>query len=388
MAQRGAEQVSVRLVSVLEFDGTNDYVDIDGYKGPAGSFSFSLWMNPDALSTAIDPVIGNYHTGNDEFYFAPEDDAEFFVRTSGTDGAIDSDAFTTNEWQHVVGVYDEENTEVRLYRNGILLGTGATTGTYDPSSTNDIRIGARASGSSFAYDGLLDDVRMYDYALSQADIMQLYNGGKPIAHYRLDEGAGVRVFDESGEGNHGTTTNMVVDNSNWVNGKFGKALDFDGSDDHVVVATNSVLELTDGTVSFWAKLNGSSDINYGVVGYRGSVANTRYSVHMNPNDDTIGLWNASTFGTVSTTIDPNIWYHVTLVESGSDATVYVNGVSVGTTGNAFSSVTGQPLYIGHAPGSSENFDGTIDDVRIYNYARTAVQVQQDYNNGLAARFGN
>ena len=390
-----------KIGKCLEFDGTNDYVDIDGYKGPAGSFSFSLWMNPDALSTAIDPVIGNYHTGNDEFYFGPEDDAEFFVRTSGTDGAIDSDAFTTNEWQHVVGVYDEENTEVRLYRNGILLGTGATTGTYDPSSTNDIRIGARASGSSFAYDGLLDDVRMYDYALSQADIMQLYNGGKPIAHYRLDEGAGVRVFDESGEGNHGTTTNMVVDNTNWVNGKFGKALDFDGSDDYVALGARVASTADPLTIAGWIY---ADDLSAASIVYGMGIA--RSTTGDNTGDWMFGVddggsvhfanWRSSGADvdglsyTADGVIAEDRWYHVAAQWDGSSNKLYVNGVEVSFTGTES---TGSSWGTGHAIGRSWtttafHWNGMLDDIRIYNYARSSTEILQDYNNGLAARFGN
>ncbi|MEQ8546343.1 MAG: LamG-like jellyroll fold domain-containing protein, partial [Cyclobacteriaceae bacterium] len=84
-------------------------------------------------------------------------------------------------------------------------------------------------------------------------------------------------------------------------------------------------------------------------------------------------------GTVSTPIVADTWYHVAFNISGSNTEVFVNGVSVGFTGFGMSSITGEPLLIG-SPGSTnptEFFSGEIDEVRVWNYERTAQEISDN-----------
>src|SRR3989344_4314444 len=168
-----------------------------------------------------------------------------------------------------------------------------------------------------------------------------------VGYWSMEEGKGnSQTFDRSGKWNKGTLTN-VDPLTDWVNSatSSGQALDFDGSDDYILVPNNPSFELTDGTISFWVKLN-----NWGSIGYNPAVlanrgASTRYSIHITEDKASIGMWNGTSFATVGNTFTPSQWYHVVFVESGSNTTVYINSVSKGNLGNAFGSVTGMPLHI-------------------------------------------
>jgi hypothetical protein len=134
------------------------------------------------------------------------------------------------------------------------------------------------------------------------------------------------------------------------------------------------LDWTNGTVSAWVYLNGTANINYCMLNQRSAVGNpgTRYSLHLNPNTNTVGIYNAFGFNTVSVTIDNGIWYNITWQLSTTvNASVYVNGVFIGTANSsaingsgalkAFEFGNSDPAFI------SEALDGRIGQV--WNYSR-------------------
>jgi len=75
-----------------------------------------------------------------------------------------------------------------------------------------------------------------------------------VGYWDFGEGAGGTANDKSGETNHGTLTNM--NDSDWVDGKIGTALNFDGDSDYVLLPDNSVVSsVNDFTVSAWINTN-------------------------------------------------------------------------------------------------------------------------------------
>ena len=76
-----------------------------------------------------------------------------------------------NQWQHVVGTAD--GTNCRLYINANLIVTDGCSGT----GSGTTRIGEHSAGGR-AFNGLIDDVRIYDRALSASEIERLYNMGR------------------------------------------------------------------------------------------------------------------------------------------------------------------------------------------------------------------
>ena len=140
-------------------------------------------------------------------------------------------------------------------------------------------IGAQCGGTpSEFHDGLIDDVHVYNRALSADEIKRLYKVGataklgQAAANDSLTKGlvgwwnfdgktsSGTRVFDASGTGNYGILTN----GSTLVNGKLGQGMEFDGEDD--VVDAGSAGSLDDifqngGTISGWIKPRGWGELN-------------------------------------------------------------------------------------------------------------------------------
>ena len=153
---------------------------------------------------------------------------------------------------HVAATNDITGSQT-IYVNGVADATG-TLSRATSDAPVPITIGGRSlvedSEDQF-FDGQIDDVRIYNRVLSAAEVRYLYNRGGPVAHYKFEEGSGTTAFDSAGS-NDGTLTNMA--DSDWVVGKFGTALDFDGTDDHIIVSDDaSISGLAALTVSAWIK---------------------------------------------------------------------------------------------------------------------------------------
>jgi hypothetical protein len=134
------------------------------------------------------------------------------------------------------------------------------------------------------------------------------------------------------------------------------------------------LDWTNGTVSAWVYLNGTAAINYCMINQRSTVgtAGTRFSLHLNPSANTVGIYNGSGFNTVSTTIDNGIWYNITWqLSTTTNASVYVNGIFIGTAASSAisSAATLKAFEFGNSdPGFiNEALDGRIGQV--WNYSR-------------------
>ena len=82
---------------------------------------------------------------------------------------------SANIWNHLVGTYD--GTTLRIYVDGVLAGSTVAVGTID-ATTLDSLIGVHNSLATNFFNGLLDDVRIYNRALSNDEIKQLYNMGR------------------------------------------------------------------------------------------------------------------------------------------------------------------------------------------------------------------
>lgn len=134
------------------------------------------------------------------------------------------------------------------------------------------------------------------------------------------------------------------------------------------------LDWTNGTVVLWVYLNGNSNIQYCMVNQRSTTGTsfTRYSLHVNPSANTLGLYNGAGFNTISTTIDPGIWYCIAYQLSTTvNSSVYVNGILAGTINSSTISAaaTLRQFEVGNSdPGFiSEALDGRIGQV--WNYSR-------------------
>jgi hypothetical protein len=204
-----------------------------------------------------------------------------------------------------------------------------------------------------------------------------------VGWWKFDEGSGTIALDNSGYNNHGT----FVGNPQWVAGYDGDALEFDGYGDFLDCGNNPSLMIS-GAVSItaWIKVN-NLDIDHKIAGNQnganggykmGIYSNNKVEFEIRTSGNSATL-NRNVSG--GTEIMQNVWYHVAGVYSQEDGYIrtYVNGNmdrQLATTDQLGASPGN--LYIGCEPFNtgSYNFNGIIDDVRLYNKPLTQNEIME------------
>ncbi len=212
--------------NALDFDGTNDYVDLGNSNGlkPTSALTFECWMNPDSWS-----ISGNHHVfaGNTQsggyniaLGYPTGTDIGFAVYSFSAYRRVDASVSGFSGWHHVGGTFDGQY--VKLYIDGQLvdefdMSTSGNTITYTVS--NSTLLGAEAGSGSgsggYEYDGKLDEVRFWNVVRTQTEIQDnMYtslagNESGLIAYYKMTDGSGTSLTDNSTNSYTGTLTNGV-----------------------------------------------------------------------------------------------------------------------------------------------------------------------------------
>jgi hypothetical protein len=210
-----------------------------------------------------------------------------------------------------------------------------------------------------------------------------------VGYWSFEDGKLTKATDFSGKGNTGTLTNMDSA-TDWVSGKAGKALDYDGADDYLQISESATVSPTAAiTVSQWIypTAAGSAGGDLGPI-WKGNVASGV--------DQSYGfLWLASRIisfriGSASgiDSLDAvgalplDTWTHVVGVYTGTTKLIYINGVLSDSSATSITAIkdTSQDLYIGgtFATSNYRYFTGKIDETRIYNRALSATEVAALY----------
>ena len=155
------------------FDGNTDYIQ-------AGSASFSannghtlsIWINPNTLGVGLSivmsfslPYIGIYNNNNGVAFVS--------AYINNTQISVSGGSISSKNWYFIVETYD--NTNLKVYVNGILTGSISSPGIEN--NFGNLFIGKHQSGAYF-FNGLINDVRVYNRALSPAEIQAIYNAQK------------------------------------------------------------------------------------------------------------------------------------------------------------------------------------------------------------------
>jgi hypothetical protein len=399
----GAQWVDGISGKALSFDGLDDYVDVPSSTSltiSGNEVSFELWLKPTITIDSNSPSI-NFAEKGDEYGFQMNsgDGRIWFVtvlepgpQTNWQGIQTTTDQWNANTWYYLVGTYD--GSLLKVYVNGLCQNSRPLSGNLNLAPYQFV-VGCHTFESMNFFNGAIDEVKIYNYARTAEEIQNDYNSvspppaaREPVAHWGFDEGQGNIASDASGNGNTGT-----VYGAQWVDGAKGKALSFDGITNYVYVPNSLSLDISGNEISveYWVKFpsgwypgaSAESLILFDkgdayTASMTGSTGRHRFNIpYVPPYPET----NKDNW-------DANVWYHMADVFDGSQIRMYVNGV-LEKTETVVGSVSrsGINLAIGsHCWGDSNFFRGYIDDFAIYNYARTAEEIANDYSLGAQPDF--
>ncbi len=300
----------------------------------------------------------------------------------GTEGTLGSTSIADDTWHHLAVSFSRSSNAVG-YVDGKQVGTLAIStrnGSVDNSANLNI-------GNSFSnFEGLIDEVKIYNTALTADEIKQDFNktstlgfgsfsdtssisGGSvasnsasaqycvpgstdpcspPLAEWNFEEGSGSTANDNSGNGNSGTITGAI-----FGAGKIGKSISFSGGTDEVSVSSS----ITTNTIEFWTN---PSTTTQNLIDLRTAATAANISVSSGTISAT-GFTSPIIYvnGVVSSTLAAGTWQHVSITTSSS---ITANAIKFGRIG-------------------STSLTGSLDSIKIYNYVRTPAQIAWNYNQG-------
>lgn len=312
--------------------------------GVGRSYSYSVWVYPTGISNVSRNQYSyivtkrGWHCG---LLFNTDSSFKMTMETASHTGSASAGGTTgksLNQWYHVVGTYNKDNQEVKIYVDGELEGTDTGSG-EEYNSTNDVLIG-RSSTSlgdwAYPFGGKIDDVRIYSRYLKADDVKGLYNSG-------------VVNYEENDYIDFGT---ILVDSNNQ-------------------------------SISFWYK---TTDDRFQML-FQHELSSSNSNIEFEPNGNTLrvesktnNFWD-KTFST-GIDIDDGEWHNY-IFTFGSDSRLYVDGILADTETENTDSEQFEYRYIGGY--GTHNFSyghtpkGDFDDIRIYDRQLGYDEVQSLYN---------
>lgn len=387
--------VSGIIGNALNFDGTNDYVKIEGYAGVVGTGSrtCSAWVKTSGTMATPYAVVswGEGCASQRKWVFGLVS-GKVCVYTY-LNGIIGTAVVNDGNWHHIAAALESEGSptlgDVKLYVDGVLQTVTFSGNSQTPINTEagDFYVGAYdyegSTGLGAWYKGDMDEVKIYSRALSEGEIQQQALAG-PVAQWELDDGAN----DSSGQNHDGTLNNFPA--SPWTNGRVdgGLALAFDGTDDFITTSWPGITGGASRSCSAWVKTTATAGARTVVSWGSQSQDNiARYwQFGLASGKIVIGDINSHMFGSkmiadgqwhlLTAVLDPKtspITADIKLYVDGEREVIsssYESGRTINTVGNNV--MLGARIY----NGNYNYYQGSIDDVRIYDRPLSESEIQK------------
>jgi hypothetical protein len=377
------------------FNGSNAYVDTPFRGLPNNSsFTYSIWANPSATQTQR-VLIGRHNdaTGGSAVGIDANNTIKFHLNNYTTQRVLTSRALPNNQWSHIIGTWD--GATLNVYINGEIAGTSSPSTSITYPSLNT-QIGRWVGGSAQYFNGKIDQARIFNRALTPLEVESLYRekivlcGGQADTLDILGDNSCIATYQLNGNANDlsgnysGTPTNV-----SYGVGEFDLAGVFNGSSSFVNTnftwSFNSIY-----SISFWAKTStiNTRQMMTAVLASNGADASGRFGFGFtSSNTFEFYIANGSSFygntSISSISYQNNVWHNFIVVVNGTSIKLYVDGNTTpiaNLTSTVLGTASSDSLFIGRFgayPGVY--FNGSIDQVRIFNKALNSTEVTTLYN---------
>lgn len=382
------------LANSMTFDGIDDYIDLgDNPKLDVGSSDFTLatWIRKNS-ATGIRDILakrnGNPHHGWVFQIWGT-------VRLWSEYGSFDTrhPSGLVRSWIHLTVVRNMIDETAELFINGSFANKGSYPG-QDLSNSNRLSVGRLSDEDGHYFDGSIDDIRIYNRALSATETRAIYNSEKLtmiepsshlnnglIAYYTFDGDA----QDMSGNDRHGRLQGGVIPSRD-RHGFPNKSLEFDGKGSHVRIPV--LPDMKEISISAWVLMTSNKK---GTILCDSTITFANdFLFQVSPNH--LSIRGDKGLGELRESFEfqhlPEGWLHLACVVSTRGVTAFSNGSKIG-----FSNVKGNNIGFHNPEGATigtadywgkakdEPFEGRLDDLRIYGRTLSTNEVQALYKFG-------
>ncbi len=399
-AFKNEASVNGASLSADRFGWANSAISFDGKQGAvtapnaaqlqSASTTISFWVKVRSLPAQGEVYLLSHGGWQERWKISLPSHGKpvFTVRTTTCCNDMDSgdgNQLKLNEWRHVVMTHD--GTSDKMYMNGVKVNEKAYAGALG-KTTSPLGIGYDPIDKGNYFDGQLDEVMIYDIALTAAQITALYTSQSTAPTITANSKVASYFFNEFGKDGTAFNNTAVVSGATYTTDRFGfgnSSLSFDGKTSKATASNSAQLNSAFTTISFWVKV-GSLPAQGEVYLLSNGGWQERWKISLPSHGKPVFTTNATSCcndmdsGT-GNELKPGEWKHVVMIHDGTVDLMYMNGVKVNQkayTGALKSTI--HPLGIGYDPiDKGSFFDGQLDDVEIYNYAFTDQDVTTLYN---------
>jgi len=373
----------------INFDGGDDRVTL-GYSPTLVNTSITqeAWVNATSFINGWHGIISNMPAWGTGFSLQIGTTQRIAAMVSG---AYLTTSWTpkTNTWYHIVATHRSSDALNSLYVNGVLENTSTRSISYTTSAVTTI--GVFYTINSLHFLGNMTNVRSYNRALSQSEVLQNYYGGPIVTSgltFAVD--AGNLVSFQNGSGSTfslvGSYTGTLQNGVSYTTGGGGSWV-FDGSDDRIDLQQDAILNSTSVTVCAWVNLNSDGTRHIVLANWSG------YALEVNSNASVV-MYTLSSGSQVGATTGANaiIWgkwsFIVGVYDNNlSQISTYVDGILQATRPSTTSiqyNVSVRSISATQFGGGAVN--GQVTFVYQYNRALSTSEVVQNFN-AQKRRFG-
>lgn len=412
----------------LRFDGSNDYINVgnDVQTRVPNQVTLSAWIKPEVNNRAILSKWDTTSTSRAYLLFLnSSNQIEFSLSSNGNDSQVLTSVNTLlvdgSTWYHVVATYDGAN--MKLFIDGQADNSLARTGVIYESGES-VQIGAYSVSNSRTgyFDGIIDEMRIYNYALNDSEIGQEFFKGAtaligtistesdgttaadssarshcvpgdsatcdpPRTHLRLDEKFGTTTNDASGLSNNGSHTGGT--DAFFERGLFNNGVTFyNNAATRIALDSESQYDFTTGvTLSAWWRINSWQNSGARLMA-KGTSA---YYLSQNAATGALTFYTQGLSDTTlssTTNVTDGVWRYITAVWDGSNKYIYIDGqIDATEAATGTMSTNNNSVTIGEDSNTGSGFfSAQVDEVKIYNYGRSVQQVNWDMNRGLPSTW--
>ncbi len=367
--------------SALKFDGSSQYAHLGTPVDTLiDNLTMEAWVKWTGNTSQLQPVVFNGGADADGYGLILDSGNHISILLGNVVWGTSDSVLPVGVWTHLAMVRNSGNWS--LYLNGANIAISLLAGQAPSTPTADFYIGAANHLNSF-FNGAIDEVRISQIARYTSNFTPLSTpfttDGNTIALYHLDEGTGSTTADASGNSN----TLALVNDPGWAAGDntrlAGTALAFGGSSDFVSIPPSFLSAVTSRiTLEAWVNPY-YSGMTTRIIDHISVGSGDGFLLDL--VDGTPRVIVGSGAAISSTGLAAGTWYHLAATYGYDTVRLYINGVcadSMHVGGNV--PPNSHNVYIGIDQDLASHFNGTIDEVRIWNTSRTAAEIAVDMNN--------
>ncbi len=380
---------NIRHDASIYFDGATNDVTIPQVNVLDHSFTIE-WYAKRSIDGIQQVMISQGANSANELSLGFDASNRLFFNYGGS--SITTVNSTDNNWHHYAVSFDEDQFTAVVYIDGVEENIDVSFyPDFDENST--LSIGASVSGSGANFQGNIHELRLWTITLTESEINQVAvkrmigNEAGLFYNWEMEEANGTVVHDKVRE-KHGQL------NATWVVEPVGYGLRLNGEIDQAELTPIAISSESDYTVEFWFKSDGTPDeviLSNGTGDF--NDANTSgWSMGVDASGYFYAQSNDEVLSSSFSVLDGN-WHHAALVtKAQGNAVLYVDALEEDfITNDSLNGFSGPGLWIGQqgwydlgmVEQNAKQYNGNIDELRIWNTARKLDQIDRDRFNKLS-----